>query len=164
MSALSGFDSLKIIKKIPNATAFGIFGGDEGKVRNAHTCSLTGRFATVPNSHLTSEKQSPGLFFLTPSALSGFDSLKIKKIPNATAFGIFGGDEGNRTPDLLHAKQALSQLSYTPKDFIKTVYHFLSQKSSEIIKKFIEIPRQIWYNRNKIMIKLQKTAAEWRLL
>ncbi len=115
-SALSGFDSLKIIKKIPNATAFGIFGGDEGKVRNAHTCSLTGRFATVPNSHLTSEKQSPGLFFLTPSALSGFDSLKIiKKIPNATAFGIFGGDEGNRTPDLLHAKQALYQLSYTPK-------------------------------------------------
>ena len=26
----------------------------------------------------------------------------------------FGGDEGIRTPDLLHAKQALSQLSYTP--------------------------------------------------
>ena len=25
-----------------------------------------------------------------------------------------GGDEGIRTPDLLHAKQALSQLSYTP--------------------------------------------------
>ena len=25
-----------------------------------------------------------------------------------------GGDEGDRTPDLLHAKQALSQLSYTP--------------------------------------------------
>ena len=26
-----------------------------------------------------------------------------------------GGDEGIRTPDLLHAKQALSQLSHTPK-------------------------------------------------
>ena len=25
-----------------------------------------------------------------------------------------GGDKGIRTPDLLHAKQALSQLSYTP--------------------------------------------------
>ena len=25
-----------------------------------------------------------------------------------------GGDEGSRTPDLLHAKQALSQLSHTP--------------------------------------------------
>ena len=26
----------------------------------------------------------------------------------------FGGDEGSRTPDLLNAIQALSQLSYTP--------------------------------------------------
>ena len=25
-----------------------------------------------------------------------------------------GGDEGDRTPDLVHAKHALSQLSYTP--------------------------------------------------
>ena len=27
---------------------------------------------------------------------------------------LIGGDKGIRTPDLLHAKQALSQLSYTP--------------------------------------------------
>ncbi len=27
----------------------------------------------------------------------------------------FGGDEGDRTPYLLHAMQALSQVSYTPK-------------------------------------------------
>ena len=27
-----------------------------------------------------------------------------------------GGDEGDRTPDLLNAIQALSQLSYAPKD------------------------------------------------
>ena len=27
---------------------------------------------------------------------------------------LVGGDKGIRTPDLLHAKQALSQLSYTP--------------------------------------------------
>ena len=27
----------------------------------------------------------------------------------------FGGDKGSRTPDLLNAIQALSQLSYTPK-------------------------------------------------
>ena len=26
----------------------------------------------------------------------------------------YGGDEGDRTPDLLHAMQALSQLSYAP--------------------------------------------------
>ena len=29
----------------------------------------------------------------------------------------FGGDEGDRTPDLLNAIQALSQLSYAPKSF-----------------------------------------------
>ena len=28
---------------------------------------------------------------------------------------IFGGDKEDRTPDLLHAMQALSQLSYAPK-------------------------------------------------
>ena len=31
-------------------------------------------------------------------------------LPNALS----GGDEGNRTPDLLSARQALSQLSYIP--------------------------------------------------
>jgi hypothetical protein len=30
-------------------------------------------------------------------------------------FVCYGGDKEDRTPDLLHAKQALSQLSYTPK-------------------------------------------------
>ena len=29
----------------------------------------------------------------------------------------FGGDKRDRTADLLHAMQALSQLSYTPKNF-----------------------------------------------
>ena len=38
-----------------------------------------------------------------------------KKATNLSKFVAFcGGDEGIRTPDLLHAKQALSQLSYTP--------------------------------------------------
>ena|GEM_PF-4959434 len=32
-----------------------------------------------------------------------------------------GGDEGNRTPDLLNAIQALSQLSYIPKPEWKLV-------------------------------------------
>ncbi len=30
---------------------------------------------------------------------------------------IFGGDEGDRTPDLMNAIHALSQLSYVPKAF-----------------------------------------------
>ena len=34
--------------------------------------------------------------------------------PSKVYFTVNGGDEGIRTPDLLHAKQALSQLSYTP--------------------------------------------------
>ena len=40
----------------------------------------------------------------------------------------FGGDKGSRTPDLLNAIQALSQLSYTPKWLVLflttvTLYH-----------------------------------------
>ena len=33
----------------------------------------------------------------------------------------FGGDEGDRTPDLLNAIQALSQLSYAPKSFTSDI-------------------------------------------
>ena len=32
-----------------------------------------------------------------------------------------GGDEGDRTPDLLNAIQALSQLSYAPKSFTSDI-------------------------------------------
>ena len=32
-----------------------------------------------------------------------------------------GGDEGDRTPDLLNAIQALSQLSYAPKSFTNDI-------------------------------------------
>ena len=41
---------------------------------------------------------------------------KRESVPYETEFDAFdfGGDGGIRTPDLLHAKQALSQLSYTP--------------------------------------------------
>ena len=41
---------------------------------------------------------------------------KREPVPYETEFDAFdfGGDGGIRTPDLLHAKQALSQLSYTP--------------------------------------------------
>ena len=38
----------------------------------------------------------------------------------ATSFNV-GGDEGDRTPDLLNAIQALSQLSYAPKSFTSDI-------------------------------------------
>ena len=43
-------------------------------------------------------------------------SIDMKKGPNLrwSLIQCSGGDEGDRTPDLLTASQALSQLSYTP--------------------------------------------------
>ena len=54
--------------------------------------------------------------FIPPAELVVFLRLSTQqeKVPNAPAFGTFGGDEGDRTPYLLHAMQALSQVSYTP--------------------------------------------------
>ena len=40
--------------------------------------------------------------------------IKIVKAPNSFEFKAFGGDNRDRTGDLLNAIQALSQLSYTP--------------------------------------------------
>ena len=50
-----------------------------------------------------------------------------------------GGDEGNRTPDPLLAKQVLSQLGYTPKLWVLLV-GFLS--SCRLFGEFLEtLPR-----------------------
>lgn len=57
-----------------------------------------------------------------------------------------GGDDGIRTHDLLHAKQALSQLSYTPNVYILSL---IIKKS----KNFIEI----------IMRKQQKNIEDFRV-
>ena len=46
-------------------------------------------------------------------ALVLFFSIKAKGTAEPSL--CFGGDKGSRTPDLLNAIQALSQLSYTPK-------------------------------------------------
>ena len=40
--------------------------------------------------------------------------MRVEKIAALVWFGDFGGAEGDRTPDLLNAIQALSQLSYGP--------------------------------------------------
>ena len=56
--------------------------------------------------------------------------------------GSFGGDEGSRTPDLLNAIQALSQLSYIPEWLaayprlliIQTAYHWVKIHSIGIFE------------------------------
>lgn len=45
-----------------------------------------------------------------------------EKDPNGS--DLFGGDGEDRTLDLLHAKQALSQLSYAPMDDIHYIIRF----------------------------------------
>ena len=47
-------------------------------------------------------------------------------------FILFGGDKGIRTPDLLHAKQALSQLSYTP------VTHDIIPLNARVVNNFFQ--------------------------
>ena len=75
-------------------------------------------FADRPNIAITA------LTFFHSLSAFGFHRLHFRVIGNALscrhaqygrpAFRA-GGDEGNRTPDPLLAKQVLSQLSYTPK-------------------------------------------------
>ena len=43
----------------------------------------------------------------------------LKFFSNAIFYSVFGGGERVRTDDLLRARQALSQLSYTPINFIE---------------------------------------------
>ena len=63
--------------------------------------------------------------FLGSAPRTGFDppNWLTKKVPTEvetlTLRG--GGDEGDRTPDLLTASQALSQLSYAPKQQERTI-------------------------------------------
>ena len=45
----------------------------------------------------------------------------------------FGGDEGDRTPDLLNAIQALSQLSYAPKSFTNDII----RKNTPFVNSFL---------------------------
>ena len=47
-------------------------------------------------------------------ARTDFNAKKSRK-RTSSSLNVLGGDEGDRTPDLLTASQALSQLSYAPK-------------------------------------------------
>jgi hypothetical protein len=60
-----------------------------------------------------------------------------------THFVVSGGAEGNRTPHLLNAIQALSQLSYSPKNVLA---HIKSERgvSTVFVGKISERQRSIW--------------------
>ena len=60
--------------------------------------------------------------------------MQIPQIQSTKGFAgnEIGGDKGIRTPDLLHAKQPLSQLSYTPDENIIAYF-------SKVIKYFGKI-------------------------
>ena len=83
------------------------------------------------------EKPSTGRFLNTAPVRSPMMDNK-KTVPSRNGF-CFGGDEGDRTPYLLNAIQALSQVSYTPKRQ-EIYYHKKSDLSIgklKIIKKFL---------------------------
>jgi len=68
---------------------------------------------------------------------------------------MFGGDKRDRTADLLHAMQALSQLSYTPEKSIK------HSKQSKILAYFCTDPQiDYWITRESLLIasSLPKTS------
>ncbi len=71
----------------------------------------------MPHRHQTKSPQRCGLFY-GPAGTTGVPSEKQKGHRSAVTFSTFvtkyGGATRDRTADLLHAMQALSQLSYNP--------------------------------------------------
>ena len=67
-----------------------------------------------------------------------------------------GGDEGDRTPDLVHAKHALSQLSYTPicliynTPFLSVCQLFLYKKDGSLSRPLIVLVLRIFCNKRVI--------------
>jgi hypothetical protein len=69
----------------------------------------------------------------------GHGKLIEKTFPGEKVLGIvpFGGAEGIRTPDLLRAKEALSQLSYSPV-FLDSLY-----KQAAHVNKLFAYPHEL---------------------
>ena len=57
----------------------------------------------------------------------------------ATYLKVNGGDEEDRTPDPLRARQVLSQLSYTPMSFFQYEYSII----------FVEFCQEIFYKNSQ---------------
>ena len=66
-----------------------------------------------------------------------------RKTPKTLEFSVFGGDKRDRTADLLNAIQALSQLSYTPILFIRSVRLLYYSILAKIVNSFFILFRKI---------------------
>ena len=67
---------------------------------------------------------------------------------------LFGGDEENRTPDPLLARQVLSQLSYTPKLGLKVVLSdsFLLSVFARLFLRFLSKTNPSWATPPKVIV------------
>jgi hypothetical protein len=63
----------------------------------------------------------------------------IKKTAKEKLCGLFGGDKRDRTADLLNAIQALSQLSYTPKETVASATMNIIRTSGAFVNSFFRI-------------------------
>ena len=112
----------RVTKKVPtevetlNVTS----GGDEGNPRTAAPSASAS--ARVRASRAAPENARAFPRLRAPNGVRSHGRV-TKKVPTGveTSDVTSGGGEGNRTPDLLTASQALSQLSYAPKQQKRTI-------------------------------------------
>ena len=92
----------------------------------------------MPSLNISDDKKATIVaFFVIKSAVLFSDIFGIQKQTPQGCLFLYGGDEENRTPDPLLARQVLSQLSYTPitdyiiihyRDFVK-LFLFINFKT-----------------------------------
>ena len=88
----------------------------EHTTNTANANAKSAEHITKENAAINQKTKHPfEVLFLYPKTKSEVFSGITKNYPhNSSAFSIFGGDDRDRTDDLLNAIQTLSQLSYTP--------------------------------------------------
>ena len=112
----------RVTKKVPTGveTSDVTSGGDEGNPRAAAPPAPASARDRASRAAPENARAFPRL--RAPNGVRSPGRV-TKKVPTEveTLDVTSGGDEGNRTPDLLTASQALSQLSYAPKQQKRTI-------------------------------------------
>ena len=112
----------RVTKKVPTGveTSDVTSGGDEGNPRAAAPPAPASARDRASRAAPENARAFPRL--RAPNGVRSPERV-TKKVPTGveTLDVTSGGDEGNRTPDLLTASQALSQLSYAPKQQKRTI-------------------------------------------